>query len=157
VRGLSWMDHEFGTNAIEPGTAGWDWFGLQLDNGRDLMYARSRNADGSTSHAIGALAEPDSSKRDLSASEIVVEPLGIWRSPRDGAEYPSGWRLRVPSAEIDLRITPWLADQELPLAVVYWEGAVRIEGSAGGKPVGGNGYVELTGYAERAQDALRVR
>jgi predicted secreted hydrolase len=157
VRGLSWMDHEFGTNALDPGTVGWDWFGLQLGDGRDLIYARGRTTDGSTSLMIGALAEPDGSKRDLSAAEIVVEPLGAWRSPRDSAEYPSGWRLRVPSAEIDLRIMPWLADQELPLAVAYWEGAVRVEGSAGGKPVGGNGYVELTGYAEQAQDGPRVR
>jgi predicted secreted hydrolase len=157
VRGISWMDHEFGSSALEPGAAGWDWFGLQLGDGRDLAYARIRNADGSSGFALGALAEADGSKRDLSASEVVLEPLGTWRSPRTGAEYPAGWRLQVPAAAIDLRITPWLADQELSLAVVYWEGAVRIEGSVGGEPVGGNGYVELTGYAERAQDEPRLR
>ncbi len=157
VRGLTWMDHEFGSSAIEPGAGGWDWFGLQLGDGRDLMYARVRNADGSSGFAFGALAEADGSKRDLSASEVTLEPLGTWRSPRTGAEYPAGWRLQVPAAAIDLRITPWLADQELALAVVYWEGAVRIEGSVGGEPVGGNGYVELTGYGERAQGELRLR
>jgi predicted secreted hydrolase len=157
VRGLSWMDHEFGTGAIGPDAVGWDWFSLQLDNGRDLTYARIRNADGGVGLTLVALSEPDGSKRDLSASEVVVEPLGTWRSPRSGAEYPAGWRLRVPSAALDLQITPWLPDQELLLAVVYWEGAVRIAGSIGGKTVGGNGYVELTGYAERAQDEPRVR
>ncbi|MFL5803799.1 MAG: lipocalin-like domain-containing protein [Roseiflexaceae bacterium] len=157
VRGLSWMDHEFGTSALDPGAAGWDWFGLQLGDGRALSYARIRNTDGSTNFAFGALAGPDGSTRDLSASEFIVEPLGVWRSPRSGAEYPSGWRLRVPSAELDLQLTPWLADQELPVALVYWEGAVRIEGSAGGKTVGGNGYVELTGYIQRTQEEPRVR
>jgi predicted secreted hydrolase len=157
VRGLSWMDHEFGTDAIEPDAVGWDWFSLQLDNGHALIYARIRNADGDGGLALITLSGPDGSKRDLSASEVVVEPLGTWRSPRSGAEYPSGWRLRVPSAALDLQITPWLADQELPLAVVYWEGAVRIQGSAGGQPIGGNGYVELTGYAEHTQDEPRVR
>jgi predicted secreted hydrolase len=157
VRGLSWMDHEFGTGAIESDAAGWDWFSLQLDDGRDLTYARIRRVDGSFGFALSALAGPGGGKQDLNPSEIVVESLGIWRSPRSGAEYPSGWRLRAPSAGLDLQITPWLDDQELPLAVVYWEGAVRVRGSAAGRPIGGNGYVELTGYAESALDQLRLR
>ena len=61
-------------------------------------------------------------------------------------------------AGIDLTITPYLADQELPLATVYWEGAVRFEGTAGGQPASGSGYVELTGYAEQqGQENVRVR
>jgi len=44
-------------------------------------------------------------------------------------------------------VRPLLADQELDLAVRYWEGAVRVQGMRAGKAVGGNGYVELTGYA----------
>jgi predicted secreted hydrolase len=148
VRGLSWMDHEFGTSALEQGAAGWDWFGLQLGDGRDLAYARIRNADGSAGLALGGLYAADGSKRDLAADEVTLEALGTWRSPRSGVEYPSGWRLYAPSAGIDLRITPWLADQELPLAVLYWEGAVKVEGTIDGRLSTGNGYVELTGYAE---------
>ena len=78
------------------------------------------------------------------------------QSPRSGGRYPSGWRLRIPSQALDLTLTPYLADQELPLTTVYWEGAVKIEGSAAGTPIGGNGYVELTGYGER-QGEVRVR
>jgi predicted secreted hydrolase len=157
VRGLSWMDHEFGSSALEPGATGWDWFGLQLGDGRDLAYARIRNADGSGGLALGGLFAADGSKRDFTSDEITLEVLGTWRSPRSGVEYPSGWRLRAPSAGIDLRITPWLADQELALAVLYWEGAVKVEGTIDGRPIGGNGYAELTGYAEQGQDGLRVR
>jgi predicted secreted hydrolase len=157
VRGLSWMDHEFGSSALEPGATGWDWFGLQLGDGRDLMYARIRNADGSSGLALGGLFAADESKLDFTPAEVTLEVLGTWRSPRSGVQYPSGWRLRAPSAGLDLRITPWLADQELPLAVLYWEGAVKVEGTADGRPIGGNGYVELTGYAVKGQDEPRVR
>ncbi|KPV53593.1 hypothetical protein SE17_08730, partial [Kouleothrix aurantiaca] len=63
-----------------------------------------------------------------------------------------------PSANLDLTSTPYLADQERPLATVYWEGAVRIEGTANGQPISGSGYVELTGYAEQqGEDNVRVR
>ncbi len=157
VRGLSWMDHEFGSSAIEPGVAGWDWFGVQLSDGRDLAYARIRNADGSYGLALGALFAADGSKIDLVSDMITLEVLQTWRSPRTGVEYPAGWRLRAPAAGLDVRVTPWLADQELPLAVIYWEGAVKVEGTADGRPIGGNGYVELTGYAEQGQEGLRVR
>ena len=148
VHGLSWMDHEFSTNALEPGAVGWDWFAIQLDDGRDLIYAHVRNAGGRTLYASGTLVAADGTTR-LLAGDVAVEALGSWQSPRSGARYPSGWRLRVPSAGLDLRLTPYLVDQELPLAVIYWEGAVQVEGSADGQPVRGNAYVELTGYAER--------
>ena len=49
---------------------------------------------------------------------------------------------RVNEAARMLELQPYLADQELPLTITYWEGAVRVSGTAGG-----NGYVELTGYA----------
>jgi predicted secreted hydrolase len=62
--------------------------------------------------------------------------------------YPSRWRLAVPAAALDLEITPRLADQELIVGTRYWEGAVRLEGTADGRPIAGRGYVELVGYGE---------
>jgi predicted secreted hydrolase len=157
VRGLSWMDHEFGSSALEPGATGWDWIGLQLGDGRDLMFARIRNADGSSGLALGGLFAADGSKLDFNPAEVTLQVLETWRSPHSGVQYPAGWRLRAPSASLDLQIMPWLADQELRLAVLYWEGAVKVEGTADGVSVGGNGYVELTGYAEKGQDEVQVR
>ncbi len=57
----------------------------------------------------------------------------------------------MPKAGLDLEVTPWIADQEMKVSYVYWEGAVRVSGTAQGKPVSGNGYVELTGYAGSMQ------
>ncbi|HJZ49222.1 MAG TPA: lipocalin-like domain-containing protein [Roseiflexaceae bacterium] len=155
VRGLSWMDHEFGTDALDADAAGWDWFALQLDDGRELMYAQLRAKDG-RSGALNMLIETDGSTRALAPAELTLDALGEWQSPRSGGRYPSAWRLRIPSLALDLKLTPYLADQELSLTTVYWEGAVKIAGTSGGQPLGGSGYVELTGYGER-QGELQVR
>jgi predicted secreted hydrolase len=155
VRGSSWMDHEFGTDALDANAVGWDWFALQLDDGRELMYARLRAADGRTG-ALNMLVEADGSTRALPSDSVAIDTLGEWQSARSGGRYPAGWRLRIPASGLDLTISPYLADQELSLTTTYWEGAVKITGTAAGKPIGGSGYVELTGYAERQND-LRVR
>lgn len=157
VSGLSWMDREFGTTALGQGSVGWDWFAIQLDDGRDLMYYQIRGTDGVGDYRFGTLVSADGTVRHLGESDVTLEALGSWQSPRSGAEYPSGWRLQIPSAQLDLRLTPYLQDQELPLAVTYWEGANRVEGSADGRPVGGSAYVELTGYGEQPGQDLRVR
>jgi predicted secreted hydrolase len=73
-----------------------------------------------------------------------------WTSPRGGTRYPGLWRIRVPSAALDVVVTPLLRDQELDLSVRYWEGAVRVSGMVDGRAVGGSGYVELVGYARPA-------
>lgn len=152
VTGSSWFDHEWSTTSLDPGTVGWDWFSIQLDDGRELMFYRLRQADGSTSpFTAGTLVERDGSTRKLSAAEVKVEARGEWRSPRSGATYPAAWRLSIPGEGLELELTPLLADQELAVAIVYWEGAVAVRGTQGGAPIGGVGYVELTGYASARQ------
>jgi predicted secreted hydrolase len=152
VEGLTWMDREWSTSALEGDVVGWDWFALQLDDGSDLMYYQLRQGDGGVSpYTAGSLVLPDGSVRRLSRDELTIEVLDSWQSPRSGATYPARWRLRDDAAGLDLEITPHLADQELPVSVIYWEGAVGVRGSIGGQPVSGNGYVELTGYVEARQ------
>ena len=151
VSGLSWMDREWSTSALGPDQVGWDWFALQLEDGRDIMLYRLRRRDGTIDPASsGTFVEPDGASRTLAPEEVVLEVLDRWPSPRSGASYPARWRLRVPAARIDLEIRPVLADQELDVSFRYWEGAVDVEGESGGRPVRGRGYVEMTGYAEAA-------
>ena len=148
VRGLAWMDREWSTSALGAGQVGWDWFALQLDDGRELMLYRLRRGDGSADPvSAGSLVAPDGTARRLGLADVQIDVLNHWPSPRDGARYPARWRLRVPSAGLDLEVTPRIADQELALTVRYWEGAVAVTGTAAGAPVEGAGYVELTGYA----------
>ncbi|MBI1851189.1 MAG: carotenoid 1,2-hydratase [Planctomycetes bacterium] len=152
VTGLSWMDHEFGSNQLADDQVGWDWFSVQLDDGADLMVYRMRKQDGSVDrNSSGSFVAPDGAVIPLSLDDVSVEAKGTWKSPRSGATYPSGWRVAVAKRGLDLAIEPVLADQELDAkkstGIVYWEGAVRITGTSAGKPVRGQGYVELVGYA----------
>ena len=57
----------------------------------------------------------------------------------------------MPSADLRLTVTPYLADQEMQTSLPYWEGAARVSGTRAGQPITGNGYVELTGYARSLQ------
>ncbi|HEY5718861.1 MAG TPA: lipocalin family protein, partial [Gammaproteobacteria bacterium] len=142
VDGSAWLDREWGTSALGAGVAGWDWFALQLDDGRDLMLYRLRRADGSSDpYSAGSLVAADGTPTPLAADAFSIEVLQQ-RDSRLGTRYPSRWRLRVPRAGLDLQVSPLLDEQELALSVRYWEGAVVASGS-----VGGRGYAELTGYA----------
>ncbi len=159
VAGRSWMDREWSTSALDASQEGWDWFALQLDDGRDLMVYRLRGLDGSTDPlSKGVLVAPDGSSTPVTSDDFALEVLETWESPIDGATYPSTWRVRVPSADLDLRVRPLLRDQEMDVTVRYWEGAVEVlpaepasttatRGDAGAREPIGRGYVELTGYA----------
>ena len=145
VTGLSWLDREWSTSALEREQVGWDWFALQLDDGRDLMYYRLRRKDGSSDpFSAGTLVASDGSARHLAREEVQLETISWWTSPATGSRYPAVWRLRVPSRGLDLEIIPRLADQELVTGFRYWEGAVAVRGAAG--TPGGSGYLEMTGY-----------
>jgi predicted secreted hydrolase len=152
VQGASWMDREWSTSALSQGIAGWDWFALQLDDGTELMlYQLRREEGGAAPHSAGSFIGPGGDGRSLSADAFSIEALAEWRSPTDGTRYPARWRVRVPQLDIDLAVSPVLAEQELNLAVRYWEGAVDVSGTRDGRQVTGVGYVELTGYADTAE------
>ena len=152
VTGVSWFDHEFGSNQLTSDQAGWDWFSLHLSDGRDLMIYLLRRTDGSVEPAsYGTLVDAEGRTTHLVLPDIAIDVLTTWKSPRSGGLYPIQWRLRVPSQAIDLEVSALLRDQELVTEastnVVYWEGAVGGRGTSDGRPVTCEGYVELTGYA----------
>jgi predicted secreted hydrolase len=145
VTGQSWLDREWSTSALGPDQEGWDWFALQLKDGRDLMYYQLRNTDGSASRfSEGVLVGPNGATTPLARTDVSVEVLDTWTSPDGTHTYPVDWTLRVPSRNLDLRVRALFPNQELDeVSVRYWEGAVRVSGSHSGK-----GYVELTGYGK---------
>ncbi len=151
VEGISWMDHEFGSGELQPEQRGWDWYSIQLNDGRELMLYVLRRADGSiTPQSSGSLIARDGRVTDLTLADFSALATGSWRSPHTGATYPSGWRVRVPAANVDVVLQPVLADQELALpsgGVSYWEGAVDATDPRRPGARVGTGYVELTGYA----------
>ena len=146
VSGQSWMDREWSTSALGPDQEGWDWFALQLDDGRDLMYYQLRNTDGSaSSFSEGTIVGPDGSTTKIGQENVTLEVLDTWTSPDGTHTYPVEWRLQVPPADVDVRVTALMQNQEMDVSVRYWEGAVRVTGSDTGR-----GYVELTGYGDSA-------
>jgi predicted secreted hydrolase len=148
VKGLSWMDHEFGTTELGPNAVGWDWFSIQLSDQREVMFFQIRQKDGSIEPLSGGtLVEPDGTSKHLTNDQVQLRVLSNWTSSKSGATYPARWSLTIPSANINLTLSPYVADQENRVSFTYWEGAVEIGGTSNGAPVQGSGYVEMTGYA----------
>lgn len=145
VKGLVWFDHEWATNSLDPGEAGWDWSGLHLSNGDDLMLFRIRDSAGNSVFLSGTLRDAKGSVSDI--KDLTMMPGGTWKSPHTGGHYPAGFGISIPSHALNLILTPKLPDQELVLPpFAYWEGAVKGEGKRGDVPVTAEGYLELTGY-----------
>ena len=162
VNGSAWMDREFGTWKPTENQKGWDWFSVQLDDDSELMCYQLRNGEDEPSpFSSGTFVERDGTSNALRADEFSIEPLGRWTSPNTRAEYPSGWRLRVPGRMLELEITPVLQDQELDTRgttmIVYWEGSCRVEGTVDGNAIYGRAYVELVGYDRSHEQANLAR
>jgi predicted secreted hydrolase len=146
--GLTWMDHEFSTDSLAPEQVGWDWFGLQLADGTDLMVYRMRDRAGATNYLSGTRVGPDGAPHYLAAADITLAGDDPWTSPASGAAYPQRWHLTVDGRP--LVVQSELATQELTSSgassgVTYWEGAASVTDDAG-RPAG-RGYLEMTGYA----------
>jgi predicted secreted hydrolase len=147
VSGLSWLDREWGSNALSKEQEGWDWYALQLSDGSELMFYNLRRRDGSQDvHSAGTLTLADGGSVHLSREDLTIEVLDTWQSPH-GGRYPIAWQIAVPQYQLSLKIDPVLDAQELVTTVRYWEGAVDVSGARGATSITGRGYVELTGYA----------
>ncbi len=154
LAGTAWFDHEWGPGGLPAGAAGWDWFALQLSDGSELMLYRMRLSGGAASpFSAGTFIPAAGPPQPIAWKDVLLAPKTTWTSPRSKAVYPAAWSLAVAPLSLDLTISPLLSDQELVTAqstgVTYWEGACRVEGTKGGRSIGGRAYVEMTGYAGR--------
>jgi predicted secreted hydrolase len=152
VSGLAWMDHEFFTHQLESSQIGWDWLSLQLEDNTELMLFRIRRKDGSLDpFSAGTYVDAQGKSTHLRANDFILQPLGeSWTSPVTHATYPIAWKIVIPKLEIELEAHTSLAAQEFPgktkVAPSYWEGAIQLGGHHGKSPLGGVGYLEMTGY-----------
>lgn len=145
VRGEAWLDHEWSSDYLAKDAIGWDWAGINLDDGGALMAFRIRARDGGAAWGGGAIRRPDGSLSILGPADVGFAPVRQWTSPRTGTRYPVETRLRA--GGLDVELVPLLDDQELDsratTGTVYWEGAVTA--AVAGRRIG-RGYLELTGY-----------
>jgi predicted secreted hydrolase len=145
ARGKAWFDHEWSSEVLSEADVGWDWLGVNLDDGGALMLFRIRNAAGETAFAHASLRDTNGRTQTWSGDEVRFQVIRNWRSPR-GTSYPI--ELEVRFGAFQIRTQPVIDDQELvtrrPVPVRYWEGLVKVKGGLTGR-----GYLELTGYAEK--------
>ena len=148
--GTSWLDREWSTSVLSPGVTGWDWLALQMDDSTELMMYRLRRADGTVDPFSAAMfVASDGSTRGIPAPGFTMTPMRSWTAT-DGTAYPVAWRITVPAIDLALDVTAAIEDQELNLAVRYWEGMVRATGTRAERSVTGRGYLEMTGYDDTA-------
>jgi predicted secreted hydrolase len=147
VTGTAWLDHEWSSEYLAPDADGWDWVGVNLDDGSALMAFQIRGKDGTRVWAYAGLRDRDGQVTRFEPEQVSFEPQRMWRSPRTDATYPVAMRIHVGSTVWSL--TPLQDDQELDsretTGAVYWEGAVIV--TRDGKPAG-RGYFEMTGYVK---------
>ncbi|CDY75710.1 AttH component of AttEFGH ABC transport system [Caballeronia glathei] len=148
VSGDAWLDHEWSSEYLAEEALGWDWAGINLDDGSALMAFQMRDKTGGKFWAGGALRRADGSVAALAPSDVSFSALRRWRSPRTGIDYPVAMQLRA--GEVTLDLMPLMDDQELDsrasTGAIYWEGAVTARQGA---RTAGRGYLELTGYSRR--------
>ena len=149
VTGNTWMDHEYFSSELDENLAGWDWFSIQLNNNTELMLYRLRQKDGNSSgYSAGTFIDEKGATTHLTANDIQFTPGRRWKN------YPIEWQVKIPSLNLDLKVTPRLDNQELTskskLTPSYWEGAMQFEGTHNG-----TGYLEMTGYDNKVQFTRR--
>ncbi len=149
VQGKAWMDHEWSDELLHNDAQGWDWIGMNLDDGSALTAFRLRTRDGATLWDGGSFRPAQGSTYGFSRGEVIFSPQRRWKSPLSQASYPVEWTVRTPADIYTVRAV--LDDQELDsrasTGAIYWEGLAELFDS-NGKRVG-QGYLEMTGYAGR--------
>lgn len=145
--GKAWLDHEWSEEAMHPEAVGWDWIGMNLDDGSALTAFRLRRKDGSALWDGGSFRSHKGDLYIASRGETEFSPQRRWTSPLSRASYPVEWIVRTPADFYTVRAV--LDNQELDsrgsTGAIYWEGLSDLIDS-NGKRVGG-GYLEMTGYA----------
>ena len=147
VTGRAWLDHEWSDAFIPPQAVGWDWVGMNLDDGSALTAFRLRRADGSAVYAGGSLRRAGEATRSFGPDEVTLTPGRLWASASSRARYPVQWTIDTPAGRF--AVAALLDNQELDsrgsTGAIYWEGLSELRDAAG--RVVGRGYLEMTGYA----------
>jgi len=145
AEGEAWLDHQWGEQ-LSGLSATWDWFGLHLSDGSELMAYQVKDREGRVVQVLGSRVDP---LGRAEAVELAFVPLEAWTSP-SGRTYTLFWRLTGP--ELDLRLRPLFQEGEIlsrTTRVAYWEGPVVGEGSFRGYSVQARGMGEFVAGAFR--------
>lgn len=152
ARNRAWLDHECSEAILHKDAQGWDWIGMNLDDGSALTAFHLRRKSGGALWAGGSFRAAGQSQAQIfSADTLRFEPLRFWTSPHSQARYPVAWRVQTPAGNYEVHAL--VDDQELDSSAstgaIYWEGLSELRRLAadGRSQVVGSGYLEMTGYA----------
>ena len=140
VEGLSWLDREFSTSALDDGQVGWDWFAIQLDTGENIMLYQMRREDGSIDVHSHGYFQSNLLRRPLTIKDYTLEPI-TFSKQRSGTRVPTKWKIQVLEREFIVQAKQ--AEHELPFSISYWEGPISVKCA---DQQCGQGYLEMTGY-----------
>ena len=149
LAGIAWLDHEWSSAALAPDAVGWDWIGMNLDDGAALTAFRLRRADGSSLWAGGSWRDASGKLLSFGAGDVRFTPGREWLSPGSGARYPLQWQIDTPAGRFEVRalFDAQELDSRAGTGTVYWEGLSELLDAHGQRI--GSGYLEMTGYAGR--------
>ncbi len=147
VQGRAWLDHEWSEELLHPEARGWDWIGMNLDDGSALTAFVLRRGDGSALWAGGSFRSEGGSPRNFAPDAVHFKPLRWWTSPLTQARYPVDWQVDTPAGrfEVRARLDAQELDSRPSTGAVYWEGLSDLLDAQGRRV--GRGYLEMTGYA----------
>ncbi|MDZ3952351.1 lipocalin family protein [Bacillus thuringiensis] len=154
VTGKGWFDHQWGRSSKFAQRIGWNWFGIQLDDNRELLISENRSMEtGATSSQMANFIQQDGT---LSFSRnVYIHPISFWKSPQTNITYPVEWNISIPDFAIELTVKALFQEQEIlilgPLRAI-WEGACIVNGIETSSNtiknnISGKGFAELVGYA----------
>jgi predicted secreted hydrolase len=149
VHGTAWLDHEWSDELLAPEAVGWDWIGMNLDDGGALTAFRLRRQDGTALWAGGSFRPRGGALQVFGPDDVAFTAQRRWTSALSQASYPVEWRVRTPAGEFIVKAV--LENQELDsrgsTGAIYWEGLSDLLDATGRRV--GRGYLEMTGYAQR--------
>ena len=145
--GRAWLDHEASEAMLPVGSVGWDWIGMNLEDGSALTAFQLRRPDGTALWAGGSWRAAGGPVRPFGPEQLRFVPLRYWRSPTSGARYPVDWRIDTPVGAFTVHalLDAQELDSRASTGAFYWEGLSQLRAAAGG--AAGRGYLEMTGYA----------
>jgi predicted secreted hydrolase len=147
VSGTAWLDHEWSDEILHSDAQGWDWIGMNLDDGSALTAFQLRTAKGSALWDGGSFRSAKGALTIFKPGEVTFKPVRAWTSPLTQARYPVEWQVTTPTGVYRVKaiIDPQELDSRTSTGAVYWEGISELLDSRGQRL--GRGYLEMTGYA----------
>ncbi|RYF40561.1 MAG: carotenoid 1,2-hydratase [Comamonadaceae bacterium] len=147
ITGKAWLDHEWSRELLHPKATGWDWIGMNLDDGSALTAFHLRDKAGGALWDGGSFRPAKGKASIFQRGDVAFQPVRTWTSPLTQTSYPVEWLVRTPAGTYTVRAV--IDNQELDsrqsTGAIYWEGLSDLIDSQGQRV--GRGYLEMTGYA----------